>query len=198
MKILTNEIDIEVKGDKNDSMTDKEFFNFCVQNKELRIERDSNKQIYIIAPTGFEISNFNSDITAELIIWNRKVKKGKVSDSSGGFLLPDKSVLSPDASWTSNERFIGISKEQTKKFLPACPDFVIELKSPSDSIHYLKSKMLKWIENGCQLAWLIIPEKKETQIYRADGSIEIVKGFNRKISGEKVLAGFELDLSILK
>ena len=198
MKFINSDIDIEVRGDKNDGMTDEEFFNFCVENRDLRIERDCNKQIYIMAPTGFETSNFKADIVTDLNSWNRKEKKGKVSDSSGGFSLPDSSVLSPDASWTSNEKISGVTKKQTKQFLPLCPEFIIELKSKSDSLRYLKNKMLKWIENGCELAWLIMPEKEEAHIYRADGSIEIVKGFDKKLSGKNVLPGFELDLSILK
>lgn len=198
MKFLTNDIDVNVKGLKYDSMSDNEFFTFCAENDNLRIERDSNKQIFIMAPAGYETGNFNSEIVTDLNLWNRKFKKGKVADSSAGFLLPDTSVLSPDASWTSNERLSSISKKQIKKFLPACREFIIELKSPTDSVRYLKGKMLKWIENGCQLAWLIIPEKEEAHIYRADGSIEIIKGFNKKLSGENVLKSFELDLSILK
>ena len=198
MKFLSNDIDIEVKGDRNDSMSDEEFFNFCVQNRDLRIERDCNKQIYIMAPTGFETSNFNADIVTDLNVWNRKKKKGKVSDSSGGFFLPDGSMLSPDASWTSNEKLSTVTKKQIKQFLPVCPNFIIELKSQSDSIRYLKNKMLKWIENGCELAWLIIPEKQEAHIYRSNGSIEIIKGFDKKISGENILPGFELNLSMLK
>jgi Uma2 family endonuclease len=198
MRFLTNDIDVDVKGLKYDSMSDNEFFNFCAENDNLRIERDSNRQIFIMAPAGYETGNFNSEIVTDLNLWNRKIKKGKVADSSAGFLLPDTSVLSPDASWTSNEALNLISKKQIKKFLPACPEFVIELKSPTDSVRYLKNKMLKWIENGCRLAWLIIPEKEEAHIYRANGSIEIVKGFDKKLSGENILTGFQLDLSILK
>ena len=97
-----------------------------------------------------------------------------------------------------NDKWSRLSKNEKEQFPRICPDFVIDLKSKSDSLRNLKSKMLKWIENGCLLAWLIIPEKEEAHIYRADGSIEIVKGFNKKLSGEKVLTGFELDLSILK
>jgi Uma2 family endonuclease len=198
MKFLTNDIDVDVKGLKYDSMSDDEFFNFCAENDGLRIERDSKKQIFVMAPAGYETGNLNSEIVTDLNLWNRKSKKGKVADSSAGFLLPDTSVLSPDASWTSNETLSSISKKQIKKFLPACPDFVIELKSPTDSVRYLKSKMLKWIQNGCKLAWLIIPEKEEAHIYRADGSIEIIKGFDKKLSGENILPRFELNLSILK
>jgi Uma2 family endonuclease len=198
MKVTIENININVTGNLSDDMTDEEFFHFCTQNRDLRIERDSNRQIYIMAPTGFETGGFNSDINAELNFWNRKNKNGKVFDSSTGFTLPDRAVFSPDAAWISNEKILTLTKEQRKIFAPVCPDFIIELKSKSDTIPELQNKMLKWIENGCALAWLLIPEKEEAHIYRGDGSIEIVKGFNKKLSGENILPGFQLDLSILK
>ena len=198
MKVTIENININVTGNLSDDMSDKEFFHFCTQNRDLRIERDSNRQIYIMAPTGFETGGFNSDINAELNFWNRKNKTGKVFDSSTGFTLPDLAVFSPDAAWISNEKISKLTKEQRNIFAPVCPDFVIELKSKSDTIPELQNKMLKWIENGCKLAWLLIPEKEEAHIYRSNGNIEIVKGFNKKLSGENILPGFELDLSILK
>jgi len=198
MKVSIENININVTGSLSDGMSDKEFFHFCTENRDLRIERDANRQIYIMAPIGFETGNFNADITTDLTNWNRKNKSGKVFDSSTGFTLPDRAVFSPDAAWVCNDRILKLTKEQKKVFAPVCPNFVIELKSPSDNIPDLQNKMLKWIENGCQLAWLIIPEKEEAYIYRADGSIEIVKGFNKKLSGENILPEFELDLSLLK
>ena len=198
MKFINSDIDIEVRGDKNDGMTDEEFFNFCVQNRDLRIERDENGQIFIMAPVNLEGGNQNGKIFGHLFAWNTIKQLGECFDSSTGYTLPDNSVRSPDASWMPIAKWIAIPKKERQKHTNVCPDFIIELKSKSDSLRYLKNKMLKWIENGCELAWLIIPEKEEAHIYRADGSIEIVKGFNKKLSGENILPGFELDLSILK
>jgi len=198
MKVTIENINLEVNGILSDDMSEDEFFHFCTENRDLRIERDNKGQIYIMAPTSFETGNFNADIITDLNIWNRKTKSGKVFDSSTGFTLPDKAVFSPDASWVSLERASKLNDSDKKKFAPVCPNFVIELKSNSDSINQLKSKMLKWIENGCELAWLINPEKKEAIIYRNNGSIEIVKGFQNKLSGENTLPGFELDLQIFQ
>ena len=198
MKVTIENININVTGNLSDDISDEEFFHFCTQNRDLRIERDCNRLIYIMAPTAFDTGGFNSDINAELNLWNRKNKNGKVFDSSTGFTLPDRAVFSPDAAWISNEKISKLTKEQRNIFAPVCPDFIIELKSKSDTIPELQNKMLKWIENGCTLAWLLIPEKEEAHIYRSDGSIEIVKGFNKKLSGEDILPGFQLDLSILK
>jgi Uma2 family endonuclease len=96
-----------------------------------------------------------------------------------------------------NEKWNNISKEDKLKFAHVCPDFVIELKSPSDNIKYLTGKMHTWIENGCALAWLINPDNKTAFIFRKDGTVEKVNGFNNALSGEDVLPGFELKLSLL-
>ena len=197
MKVTIENINLEVNGTLSDDMTEEEFFHFCIENKDLRIERDHDGQIYILAPTNFETGNFNANITTDLNLWNRKAAMGKVFDSSTGFTLPDKAVFSPDAAWVSLERISKLNEDDKKKFAPVCPNFVIELKSISDSINQVKSKMRKWIENGCELAWLIIPEKEEVHIYRGNGSIEIIKGFHNELSGENILPGFEFDLQIL-
>lgn len=198
MKLVVQNINIEVRGIFDEGMSDEEFFNFCKQNPALRLERDHNKQIFIMAPTTTYTGGLNADITTELNLWNRKSKKGKVFDSSTGFTLPDKAVFSPDASWISNEKMNLLTEKQKEKFAPVCPDFVIELKSKSDNLDTLKNKMLKWIENGTRLAWLIDPTNKQVFIYRADDSFEIIKGFNNKLSGENILPGFKLDLQILQ
>jgi Uma2 family endonuclease len=106
-------------------------------------------------------------------------------------------MRAPDVSWIPLEKWDSLSSEQRKKFLPFCPDFVIERMSESDRLPLLKAKMIEWIENGCRLAWLIDPEKQTVHIYRADGSIEIRTSFEQPLSGEDVLPGFELDLTIL-
>ena len=197
MKVTIENINLEVNGILTDDMTEDEFFHFCNENRNLRIERDHTGQIYIMAPTSFETGSFNADITTELNLWNRKNRLGFVFDSSTGFTLSDKAVFSPDASWLSLEKASKLSENDKKKFAPVCPNFVIELKSKSDSTSQLQSKMLKWIENGCQLAWLINPEKEELLIYRSNGSIEIIKGFHNKLSGKNILPEFELDLQLL-
>ncbi len=198
MKFINSDIDIEVRGDRNDEMTDKEFFNFCIQNRDLRIERDENGQIFIMAPVNVEGGNQNGKIFGYLFAWNIIKQTGECFDSSTGYTLPDNSVRSPDASWMPLAKWNAIPKEERQKHSHICPNFVVELKSKSDSLRYLKNKMLKWIENGCELAWLIIPEKQEAHIYRSNGSIEIIQGFDKKLSGENILPGFEFDLSMLK
>ena len=189
---------ITIQGDFVKKMSEDDFFKFCHQNSEVRIERYNQTKIVVMPPTGMMVSSYDADVVYQLKRWNEEYKTGKVFGSSAGFTLPDKSVLSPDASWVSNERLAQLTIEDQRKFGHVCPEFLIEVKSESDRLSVAKEKMTRWVENGCQLAWLIDPEKENTHIYRADGTIEIIDGFDQKLSGETVLAGFELDLSTLR
>ncbi len=143
MKFLFDNIDIDVKGSVSDNMTEKEFFNFCQQNDNLQIERNDDGQIFIMAPTSSETGNRNFKLAAELAMWNKNKSLGVAFDSSTGFTLPDKSILSPVVSWMRNEKWNVVTKKDKEGFAHVCPDFVIELKSKSDNLTYLKSKMLK-------------------------------------------------------
>lgn len=179
-------------------MTEEDFLRFCQANQDVRIERDQFGNISIMPPTGFETGNLNVELTTDLNIWNREHRLGLVGESSTGYKLPNTATRAPDASWVSNEQLEGISPEQRKKFLPVCPDFVIELCSPSDDLSKVKAKMTEYIENGCRLGWLIDSENEQVFIYRADGSVSVVKSFDEPLSGENVLPGFELNLSAFK
>ena len=197
MQIAYHDKIFPLKALFSDSMSDKEFFEFCQQNESLRIERDENKQIIIMAPTSANTGRKNSHLLVELFNWNRKKETGVCFDSSTGFTLPDGSVRSPDASWMTLEKWNNLSEKEKNEFPHVCPDFVIELKSKSDNMKFLTSKMQKWIENGCSLAWMINPENKTAFIYRKGGTIEKISGFDKNLSGEKILPGFKLDLSLL-
>lgn len=179
-------------------MTDEEFLWFCQENKDLKIERNSNLEIIIMSPVTTK-SNYGSGAAfAQLYMWSIKNKNGYAFDSSTGFTLPDRSVFSPDASWVSLEKWNALSEEDKDRFAPVCPEFVIEVRSKSDSLEDLQKKMLVWIKNGTQLAWLIDPREKTSYIYRPEKEMEEVKGLDVKISGEGPVDGFDLDLSLLK
>jgi Uma2 family endonuclease len=178
-------------------MTDEEFFRFCIENDTLRIERDNNLNIFIMPPVGTFGSYQSGEVFGQLLIWNKKNKSGKVFDSSAGFTLPDHSVLSPDASWVSNEKWERVPQSQRTKFAELCPDFVIEVRSKSDSLEELKAKMDRWISNGVQLAWLIDPIKSTSYIFSPDKSPKVIKGFDKALKGEKPVEGFTLLLSEL-
>ncbi|MFD2571409.1 Uma2 family endonuclease [Spirosoma soli] len=176
--------------------SDDELFAFCQMNPKLRIERDENGQIFINMPTGIETSFKNSALIAETYMWNRQTKLGRVSDSNGGYTLPDSSMRAPDVAWISHERLATVSPEDLKKFAHVCPDFVIELASESDDLVHLKKKMEKYLQNGVRLAWLVDPFGQQTIIYHTEGN-PITKSFTEELSGEDVLPGFAIKLQDL-
>jgi Uma2 family endonuclease len=145
-------------------------------------------------PTGFETSDRNAELTTQLRIWAKKDKRGVTADSNGGFVLPNGATRSPDSSWTLKSRLEKFSAEELRKFLPLCPDFVVEMTSPSDSLSETQEKMREYIENGARLGWLIHSKTKQVFIYRPNEDVEILEN-PRKVSGEPLLTGFELDLA---
>ncbi len=179
-------------------LTDDEFFHFCRQNPDLRIERNSHGEIVIISPTGSLSGKRSGIIFGQLYVWNEQHRAGHVFDSSTGFTLPDGSVLSPDAAWVPREAWEALSREEQAKFAPVCPAFVVELKSSSDVLRALQDKMQVWMANGCRLAWLIDPEAEAVFVYRADGTRDEIHGFDRSANGEDVLPGFDLELAALR
>lgn len=189
---------IRLKSRYLDQMNDDEFFDFCQQNQDLRIERSKNLEIIIMSPTGSLSGKYSGEVFGQLYSWNLIHRKGEVFDSSSGFTLPDQSIKSPDACWIAADRWNAVSPEDQAKFASICPDFIVEIRSQSDSLSELQHKMAEWMDNGCRLAWLIDPQQTTVTIYRIDGSKQVISGFGEKISGEEVLPGFELDLSRLK
>ena len=177
-------------------MTDEQFFQLCQDNRDLRFERNSNGDILIMPPTGGETGNRNSSINYQLYAWNLQNKLGITFDSSTGFKLPNKADRSPDASWIPLEKWNNLTPQQRQKFLPLCPDFVIELRSPSDSLKTLQNKMKEYLENGTKLGWLINPKAKQVEIYRQGKEVEILDN-PTTLSGEDVLPDFVLDLELI-
>lgn len=171
-----------------------EFAKICQQNRELRFEMSKEGEISAMPPVHADTSEKNADVVIQLGNWAKKDKSGKVYESSGGFVLPNGAVRSPDACWIMRERLEKLSEKERRGFINICPDFVIELRSASDSLPQLKTKMLEYLENGAKLGWLIDAGKKRVYIYRQDKDIEILEN-PQTLSGENVLKGFELDLS---
>ena len=179
-------------------MTDDDFLRFCLENKDLRIERSSNLKIMIMSPVTSLSGFYSLEIARQLANWAIQNGRGISFDSSAGFTLPDRSVLSPDASWLSREKWNKLSQDDKDKFAPVCPEFVIEVKSKGDSLDELQQKMKNWIKNGAELAWLIDPRNEVSFLYRPGQSEEKVEGLNQMLFGEGPVAGFELDLSRIK
>ncbi len=179
-------------------MSDEEFDEFCFANPDLRIEQDTHGNIIIMPPSSYESGNHEVDPIIDLGLWNRRTKLGKVFSPSTLFKLPDGSKRMPDAAWVSLEKHNSLSEKERKSFAHIVPDFVIEVRSPSDRLKPLQGKMLTaWIANGVRLAWLIDPENQQAWVYRADGTESHITDFQQTISGETVLPGFEFDLKML-
>ncbi len=177
-------------------LTDEQFFQLCHDNSDLRFERNSQGDITIMAPAGSETSARNADVNADLVLWNRRTKLGIVFDSSGGFKLPNGSDRSPDASWVAKERWEALTVEERSRFAPICPDFVLELMSPSDNLKTLQAKMQEYMDNGARLGWLINRRDREVEVYRLGQPKEILKS-PQSLSGEDVLPDFLLDMTAI-
>src|SRR5437588_1697562 len=176
-------------------LTDEEFYEFCQRNQEFRFEMDKEGNLIVMPPTFLETSRKNLKIGARLDIWTEKDDTGVAFESDGMFTLPNGAKRSPDAFWILKERYYALSEEEREeRFARIVPDFVIELRSKSDSLKKLQNKMSEYIENGVRLGWLIDPFEGRVHIYRADESVEVLEN-PQKISGEDVLSGFELDLT---
>jgi Uma2 family endonuclease len=196
--MVTSQDPLVVKGEILSRMWEEEFFHFCQENRDLRIERNSKLEIIVMSPTGSETGRIEMEVGRQLSNWNHTHQLGKVFGSSTGFRLPDQSVLSPDAAWVAAERWSALSPAERKGFAPLTPDFVVEVRSSTDSEHWLREKMLTYLRNGCRLAWLIDPEQERVATFHADGRVEEFAGFDRMLQAGPVLPGFELDLALLR
>ncbi|MDJ0617442.1 MAG: Uma2 family endonuclease [Calothrix sp. MO_192.B10] len=177
-------------------LSDEQFWQLCQNNRDWKFERTASGELIIMAPTGGETSNRNIEIAYQVQGWSRQNNLGKAFDSSGGFKLPNGANRSPDASWITIERWEALTQEQRRKFLPLCPDFVVELCSPSDSLGKTQEKMREYIANGTRLGWLIDPKTKRVEIYRPGRDVEVLDN-PATLSGENILPGFVLDLSTI-
>jgi Uma2 family endonuclease len=146
--------------------TQEQFVELVKANPELRWELTAQGEVIVMPPTGSETGNYNSELIANFVIWNRQSQLGKVFDSSTGFRLPNGAIRSPDVAWIAQERWAQLSPEQRRTFAPICPDFVVELVSPTDDVNALEAKMQEYIENGCRLGWLVNPQKRQVTVYR--------------------------------
>ncbi|NEO73188.1 Uma2 family endonuclease [Moorena sp. SIO3H5] len=177
-------------------LTHREFEKIAVANRELRLELTVDGELIVMPPTGGNTGRRNADITYQLQAWNRQTQRGEVFDSSTVFQLPNGAGRSPDAAWVSSDRWNSLTLDQQETFPPLCPDFVIELRSKTDSLTSLQKKMLEYMDNGCRLGWLINYQDQQVEIYRSGQAKEILQS-PQIITGEEVLPGFRLDLKFI-
>jgi Uma2 family endonuclease len=175
-------------------LTDEQFYQLCITNPEQPLELTAQGVLIVMSPVGGDSGKRELNLGSQLYVWNESTELGEVFSSSTIFKLPLGSQRSPDVAWVELSRWNALTKEQQEKFPPIAPDFVIELRSRTDSLTELQAKMQEYIANGVQLGWLINPQDQQVEIYRINGSVEAQQAPNT-ISGEEVLPGFVLNLA---
>ncbi len=178
------------------ALSDQQFIQLCQDNRDLKFERTSPGELVIMPPTGGNTGRRNIKLTTQLEIWNSQNNLGEALDSSTGFTLPNGADRSPDASWLTKEHWQSLTLTEQERFVPLCPDFVVELRSASDPLAPLQTKLQEYIDNGSRLGWLIDPKRQVVEIYRLGQATEVLQA-PTQLSGEDVLPGFMLDLSTI-
>jgi Uma2 family endonuclease len=175
-------------------VTPEQFEELAAANPDLRLERTAQGELIVNPPTGGESGYRNVKISYFLVKWVEEEGGHSIPfDSSTGFIFPSGARRSPDASWVRQERWEALTPEQRRGFVPLCPDFVIELRSATDSLTKLQEKMQEYFNNGARLGWLIDPQNQRVEIYRLGQEIQVLE-HPTELSGEDVLPGFILNL----
>jgi Uma2 family endonuclease len=174
-------------------LTDEQLFELCQINPELGIERTAEGDLVIMAPEGWETGHRSMALGTLLTQWAWQDGTGVTSGSSTGFILPNGAMRAPDAAWVRRERLAALTAEQRQRFLPLCPDFVAEIRSPSDRLSVVQAKLQEYIDNGAQLGWLIDPTSRTVYVYRPHRPVERLDN-PATLTGDPVLPGFVLEL----
>jgi Uma2 family endonuclease len=186
--MLTSPLTLDLKTVQ---LTDEQFYNLCISNPDVRLERTSQGALILMAPVGGYSGNQEFELSLDLGLWNRKTELGKIFSSSTIFRLPSGSDRSPDLARVELARWNALTQEQKRKFPPIAPDFVMELRSATDSLSGLQAKMQEYLDSGVRLGWLFNPQGQQVEIYRI-GQAKEVFTLPATLSGEEVLPGFSL------
>ncbi len=174
-------------------LTDDQLYALAGLNRDLRLERTAGGELIVMPPTGGETGRRNMRIAAQLGLWSERDASAVAFDSSTGFTLPNGAIRAPDAAWVARSRWVALTAEQREKFPPLCPDFVIELRSPTDRLPDVQAKMEEYIENGARLGWLLDPVGRRAYVYRPGAPVQRLDAPDAP-SDDPVLPGFTLDL----
>jgi Uma2 family endonuclease len=171
--------------------TREKFYDLCMANPDIQIERTAQGELIVMSPVGGESGRQEASLIIKLGNWNIQTGLGEVFSSSTIFSLPSGADRSPDAAWVKLSRWEALTPKQRTGFPPICPDFVIELRSASDRLKPLQEKMQEYLDNGLLLGWLIDPQNQQVEIYRQNKPIEIVT-MPATLFGDDILPGFTL------
>jgi Uma2 family endonuclease len=193
LPLLTPESHFPLRVRLASGMTDDALYALCLANRDLRIERTADGELIVMSPTGGETSRRNATLTCAISLWAAKEGTGIVFDSNGGFILPSGAERAPDVAWVRKERWEALTRDERERFPPLCPDFVLELRSPSDALEDLHNKMREYAENGARLGWLVDPESRRVWVYEGRGEAVCLDQPER-VKGGDVLEGFVLEM----
>ncbi len=184
----------EEQEDVLEPYTREQLTSLAAQYPDLRMELTKEGRLIVMPPSGGESSHQSSIVGGRLFAWADQDKTGVTFDANGGYNLPNGGTRAPDASWLRRDRWDALTPEQRQKFLPLCPDFLVEVLSPTDSLTETRQKMEEYKENGARLGWLINPRRRQVEVYRLNRDVEVLNA-PVSLSGEDVLPGFVLDLA---
>jgi Uma2 family endonuclease len=176
--------------------SEEEFFQFCQANRDLRIERSAKGEIIVMSPAGGYSGFESGEVFGQLRAWAIKDRSGVAFDSSTGFRLPNGAMRSPDAAWVQLSRLEKLTPREKEQFIPLCPDFVIEVASPSDEVSDLRAKIQEYLRAGLRLGWLILPASREVEVYSPTTEVQILTSAEA-VTGGPVLPGFKLELALI-
>ena len=175
-------------------LSDEAFLDLCQANPVLRLERSATGEVEVMSPSGTRSGSRDLKLAHQVERWNEHSRLGVTFGSSAGFRLPNSAIRSPDVSWVKKSRWEALTVDQQEGFAPLCPDFVVEIASPSDTREALQAKLREYISEGARLGWLVDPFAREVEIYRPGCKIEVLNQ-PATLSGEDVLPGLVVDLS---
>jgi len=177
-------------------VTHEQFEQLCRKYRKLRLELTSTGELIVMPPTGAETARLNFNLLCQLGVWSRQNGTGICFSEAAGFILPNGAIRAPDAAWVKREKWDRLTDQQKKRFAPWCPDFVMELSSPSRRLSELHNKMVEFMQNGASLGWLIDPFKRQVYVYRPNAEVIILDN-PESVSADPLLPGFELNLTEL-
>ena len=177
-------------------LTAEQFEQVCRDNPDLRLELTSTGGLIVMPPAGSKTGKRNFNLSGQLMVWVEKDGTGIGFDSSTGFTLPNRAILSPDVSWVRREKWDALTEDEQEGFAPLCPDFVIELRSRWNTLKAQQEKMQEYLDNGTQLAWFIDPRNRRVYVYRAGEEVEVLED-PETVSADPILVGFVLQLTEL-
>jgi len=191
MNLVLEHIELPIRIRMGRNLTDDELLEFCLANEPARVERDANGELIVMSPNFSDGGAVEGDVYLELGVWARQDGRGKTFGPNSGFTLPDGSMRAADAAWIAWERWNALTDAQKHSYSPICPEFVIEVRSAKDRLPALQQRMLEWIANGAELAWLIDPKTRVVEVYRRDDEVEVHQN-PTSVQGTGPMRGFEL------